>query len=607
VSAAGIAGVVRRDGAPADTDQVSAIVAAQAHRGPAQIWSDGAAAFAAQGTGELVAGPDVLLLFDGRIDDRAALRVALGAAAPDDVDLVARAWDRWGGELGKHVQGDWVVVAWQPTRQRVTCLRSPFGARPFVWADDGRRFAFASQPAALLDLPDVDRSIDERAVAAYLCDAFDDDRRSFFTGIGCLPAGARLRVDNAGPSAPEPFWSLDPQREITAGSAEADADAFRTAFLTCVGDRLRTDESVGLELSGGLDSSLVAGAARAIVDPDLLPLPAYTMAFAESALNERRFVDAVVAGGGLTSRIVDEADIAPHGMAALAVAADSPYAVAGPVLEGTLFRRAAGDGIGVLLTGFDGDTVVSHGLAHLTDLALGGRVPTLMRELNEVHARMGWSRWATLRSQVLGPLAPAPVGAMRAWMRGESADPLAGTLLRRDVAARTGVLERLRSPNSAPHRPRARWEHHADLTDPMNVVAVEVLEQTAARAGIDVRHPFFDRRLAELGLALPGDRKLRDGRTRWVQRRAMVGLVPDVVRLRSDKAVLGPQMAARFIRGEWPAINQMVSSGGGPAEPFLDEGAMRSAYARCSATGSVRDSSALWSALLLKIWLEKLL
>ncbi len=145
-------------------------------------------------------------------------------------------------------------------------------------------------------------------------------------------------------------------------------------------------------------------------------------------------------------------------------------------------------------------------------------------------------------------------------------------------------------------------EHLRDLTSPMNALTLEIMEGTAARAGVDLRHPFFDAPLAELCLALPADQKLRDGWPRSILRRSMAGLVPDMVRWRSDKAVLGPTLAARALTQVWPEVTELVRTGGGSAAPYLDPGLLHRAYRACSRTGE--QAGSLWDALLLETWLK---
>ena len=63
----------------------------------------------------------------------------------------------------------------------------------------------------------------------------------------------------------------------------------------------------------------------------------------------------------------------------------------------------------------------------------------------------------------------------------------------------------------------------------------ESLFRAATDAGIEVRHPFMDRRFVEFALTLPDDLRMRGTETRFILRRAMASLLPDGIRVRRSK------------------------------------------------------------------------
>ena len=129
------------------------------------------------------------------------------------------------------------------------------------------------------------------------------------------------------------------------------------------------------------------------------------------------------------------------------------------------------------------------------------------------------------------------------------------------------------------------------------------MESVASRAHVDLRHPFFDSRLAEFCLGLPADQKLRDGWPRSIQRRAIRGLVSDAVRWRRDKTMLGPTLAVRILTPVWAEVTDLARSGGGAAAPYVDARLLRDAYLACARTGSADHAVLLWEVFLLDRWL----
>jgi asparagine synthase (glutamine-hydrolysing) len=597
----GIAGILHLDGAPASGADLEAMLTAMRHRvaadpmrnvsGPLAMASLGPAPDPQSASGE----PVPVAAGDVRLDNREELAASLAprrAPDPTDLELVALAYGRWGPDLASHLQGDFALAVWDPRRRRLVCARDRFGTKPFTYHAGSRRFAFASQPVGLLALAGIPREVDDRAVARFLTDAMPEEPDTFFLALRRLPPATTLVVDVGGPALdPVPYWQPDPGRELRLASDADYEEAFRETFLEAVRCRLPSEGEAGLAFSGGVDSSSVTRAARELLPP-ARGLRTYTVTATDPVADERPYVDAVLAEGGLTSRIIPDDEVTRTvGIRSQEACADSPYATLGLLLDGTIYAAAAADGVTVLLDGFDGDTVVSHGIGRLSDLAAEGRLRTLLHEARALSATLGWSVPGILRTQALAPLLPS-------FPRRGRSEP--------DCLASPDLVRSLKEEHTSwlpgPRRPFARMEHLRDLTSPMNALTLEIMEGTAARAGVDLRHPFFDAPLAELCLALPADQKLRDGWPRSILRRSMVGLVPDMVRWRSDKAVLGPTLAARALTQVWPEVTELVRTGGGSAAPYLDTGLLRRAYRACSRTGE--QAGSLWDALLLEMWLK---
>jgi asparagine synthase (glutamine-hydrolysing) len=599
----GLAGILHLDGAPVSQEDLETMLAAMPHRvageprrtiaGPLAMANLGPAPDPSRASGEWVP----VAAGDVRLDNRKELAASLAprrAPDPTDLELVALSYGRWGPDLASHLQGDFAFAVWDPGRQRLVCARDRFGTKPFTYHAGSRRFAFASQPVGLLALAGISREVDDRAVARFLTDAMPGEPDTFFLALRRLPPATTLLVDVGGTARdPMPYWHLDPDRELRLASDADYEEAFRETFLETVRCRLPSEGEAGIAFSGGVDSSAVTGAARVMLPPPR-GLRTYTVTATDPHVDERPYVEAVIAEGGLTSRMIPDDEVTRTvGIRSREPSVDSPYAALGLLLEGTIYAAAAADGVAVLLDGFDGDTVISHGIGRLTDLAAEGRLITLLHEARALSATLGWSVPGIVRAEAFAPLLPS-------LPRGRRPEP--DSLASPDLVRSLPDEETARA--SGPRRPFARMEHLRDLTSPMNALTLEIMEGTAVRASVDLRHPFFDARLAELCLALPADQKLRDGWPRSILRRSMAGLVPDMVRWRSDKGAWGPTLAARALTPAWPQVTELVRTGGGPAAPYLDSRSLLRAYRACSRSGE--GAASLWGALLLGTWLDTL-
>ena len=197
----GLAGFVRLDGAPAQREDLDAMLAAMPHRtrAGAGVWIEGPVALAQLGPptvpgSEAETEParrdDVVLAGDVRLDDRPAVLSALGLAPddePGDLGLAAAAFARWGAGAPARLDGDFALVAWDPVRRVLVCARDRFGTRPFVYHRGPRLFVFASQPSGVLAHPGVPRRVSDRAIAGFLLEQVPDERATFFEDVERLP------------------------------------------------------------------------------------------------------------------------------------------------------------------------------------------------------------------------------------------------------------------------------------------------------------------------------------------------------------------------------------------------------------------------------------
>ena len=110
---------------------------------------------------------------DARLDNREALlgdlRMAERAGEMGDAGIILAAYLAWGEEWVEHLRGDFAFAIWDPQRQALFCARDHFGIRPFYYHHTpGRFFAFASEPRAILVLPQTPYRINEGRIADFL-------------------------------------------------------------------------------------------------------------------------------------------------------------------------------------------------------------------------------------------------------------------------------------------------------------------------------------------------------------------------------------------------------------------------------------------------------
>lgn len=617
----GIAGLWRLDGPPVATGDIARMLDRLAHRGPdgVGVWTDGPVGLGHRllhttpeslGERQPVSTPDGRLVLTGdlRLDDREALEAALGpgpAGDGSDAALVLRAYQAWGIECPERLLGDFAFAVWDRAAGTLFCARDPLGVRPFYYHHGPRLVAFASEIKALFTQPDVPRRLDETRVADFLVPWGADRATTFFADVRSLAPGHALTIGR-GPAVPRAYWAPDPDRAAPPARDEEYAEALREVFGRAVRARLRSARPLGATLSGGLDSSSVIGTALRLRGPRAPALPVISATFPDlPATDERPYIDAVVARGGLLPATVQADRLDPLGdFDGPPWDPDDTFHGAGLYFHWEVYRAAAAGGLRVLLIGTGGDHVVSHGGARVHELLRARRWLTGTREAFGLARSHGLPLWR-VGLGLIRPVVPRAVWDAGRWARRRGGPPGIPPI-HPELARRVGLADRLLE---AERRRRtaagnARRDHAWRLAAPGLATILQSLDAAAAARSLEIRDPFLDRRVVELCLALPADQKLRGGRSRGVLRRAMADVLPPEVRDRPGKADFRPLLKralAAFGRDRLDALfaDEAVLA------PFVDLPALRGAYRRYLAAGAHPDTYAVWKAATLARWLTR--
>ncbi|WP_425104205.1 asparagine synthetase B family protein [Ancylobacter sp.] len=482
-----------------------------------------------------------ILGFDGRLDNRDDLLNRLGlAAATDTGALLLAAYHRWGRDCFTHLIGDYACAIWDRDA-RAFCLATDPGALRtlFFWTDRGR-LLFATEQRGLFACPDVPREIDRDQMAAWLCMLPREPLRTFFRGINRVPPGHCVRWAR-GEYALERWWRPEDVPVLHLPRDEDYEEVLRETLDEAVRARIRPGERIGSDLSGGLDSASVTALAARRLAAEGRELTAFTAAPRHpQPARPNRFTDEWPHSAAVASlypriehvRIDNDAEPLLDALYRREAAIDWPVLnTSNTVWIDAIHREARRRRLDVLLVGAMGNMTISYD----GGLRLAGR-------LRDADIAGTWRAIVDLRR-----------GAGRSWLgiAGEAADSLLPQGLSRrlrsllgraptgvfdysaihpDFLKQSGLTDRAstlggRLRNLTPGDSRALRLAVLDRTDHRGHHAMA----TRRLFGIDVRDPTSDRRVVELCLSIPEEQFARGGVPRSLIRRAMRGLVPDVV------------------------------------------------------------------------------
>jgi asparagine synthase (glutamine-hydrolysing) len=606
-----IAAIVAAVPSPASPSSAARMLASVPHRArfPAVTSARGSVTLAVSATfareSVFAEHPDgSAIVFDGRLDNREDLAYALSLdTTASAADVAVAACVKWGERACEGMLGDYAFAAWDASRGRMLAARDALGQRPLFYAAVPGATLVASEPRQILAHPAFARRVNEGAIAEYLTGRPCSVEETVWDGIKRLRAAHVLAVEDASTTTRR-YWDFDPDHRVECVTDEDYDERFRSLLREAIACRTADSSRVGVFLSGGLDSSAIAAGAETLNREHGRPsLRAYSLTFPGLPLDETPYIDAVVTQWQLPSVLLPsrsptrdeiEQECRRH--------ADLPAYPNGAMLD-PLRRLAVGE-IDVALTGYGGDDWFTGSPAHSVDLLREGRLVAAAIQL--VHDARLPGRTYTAAGLLRASVSPLLSPRVREWLRPlAGAPPLTFPWIRPDFARRTSLDQRLERPPLAPFGSMVQADIHRMLNGLSQTRGDELEDRAAAVAGLDQRHPFNDRRMAEFGFALPEVQRWSGGETKVVLRRALGSALPDLVRRRNDKAEFTPTLV-QAIEGLGGA--QFLSDLRVAETGWVNAAAIRQTYESMRQLYSRGDESyirladAVWRVAAVELW-----
>ena len=328
----GIAGFVNLDGAPADASVLDAMTDMVRHRGPddrgtLRLSLRGSVPDTGLGfqrlkildlsdrgrqpmtgmTGAPGAGGTIAVLFNGEIYDAPDRRAELEQdgyrfRTSTDTEVILALYQRYGLEQTlERLDGMFAIVIADTRRGAVHLIRDRVGVKPLYWTRRGATVLFASEAKAFLAHPAFRAAIDADAVDELLAFRYVAGDASLLEGVRQVEPGHRLTITPSGVTDAR-YWSIPECREKTCLSLADAVDRLDDRLRRSVQAQLRSDVTVGCQLSGGVDSSLVTMLANAHGEADL---HAFSIVFDEPRFSEESWIlDAASAARAASHRFV---------------------------------------------------------------------------------------------------------------------------------------------------------------------------------------------------------------------------------------------------------------------------------------------------------------
>jgi asparagine synthase (glutamine-hydrolysing) len=568
---------------------------------------------------------DLVMVFNGEIYNFAAIRSELETCghrfrSSGDSEVVLTALRHWGIGAVERFIGMFAIALWRESERRLWLIRDRLGVKPLHYAWDGKALWFGSELKALRAFRAWPPELDRSALGEFFQFGYISAPRSIYARVRKLLPGHWLELGASGEPVQHRYWSALEPRDPLTGSEQELEERLEVLLIDAFRQRLVADVPVGLFLSGGLDSSLVAAILSRHCSQ---PVHTFTIGFDDPGFDESRWSRQVARHLGTqhTENVLSASDM-PAILSRWPELFDEPFG--DPSGAPTyLVSRLARQSVKVALSADGGDELFSgyqhYGVMLARERALS-RLPlaardalaralrglppeSLERGLDRClprawrHAarRCVFERLRKLQHVLPGadPRSLYDIG-MSFWMPAELQ-----RLLGLQVSARPML-------NGYPHG-FADYMSRCDLRHYLPDDILTKVDRATMAVGLEGREPLLDHRLVEFALQLPPGLRRGALGTKHLLRRVLYRHVPRALLDRPKRGFGIP--LSRWLRGELAALlDSRLAPDRVRTAGILDPAMVRRALANFREGGERRDrldTQKVWLLLAFEMWRER--
>jgi asparagine synthase (glutamine-hydrolysing) len=561
----GIAVVVGLDGAPVDVGRLERMADVLAHRGP-------------DDSGVLTAGPvglgfrrlsildlsaaghqpmstedgQVVVVFNGEIYNFVELRRELEGLghsfrSSGDTEVLLRAYLQWGKQCLPRLNGMWAFAIHDKRRGVVFASRDRFGIKPLYRCASKTHFLLASEIKSIRASGLVPSAINWSTAARFLLEnRLDETNETFYEGIEHVPPGTALEVDLHGAHKEWRYWSLESPDKAPADAPATFADLFEDAVRL----HMRSDVPVGVDLSGGLDSTSIICATARVRREQGATEPLMAFCYQSPEHDESTYIsDTVRQTGATLVNLKTSAQSLWDDLTRMLWYQDEPVHSMTAVIGYQLMRLAAQHGVKVILNGQGADETIGGYDSYFRDywytLVRGGRLRDAWSQVGE-YARLHKGSRPSLLRRLARHLVQAELRSIYVYRAMSQSARL--RRLRANAWFEDSLREQLPLDESDQGVDLMSSLRHGVTVWPLPLY-LRVEDRNSMAHSVEARLPFLDYRIVSLLFSLKPEWHLRGPWNKYVLRESMRGRIPESVRSRVDKMGF-PHPAKRWFGNE---------------------------------------------------------
>ncbi|WP_136669288.1 asparagine synthase (glutamine-hydrolyzing) [Flavobacterium sp. H122] len=461
------------------------------------------------------------IVFNGEIynyiEIRNELQPYFNFHTQSDTEVLLNGYIHWGKDFLHRLNGMFSIAIWDTKDRKMFIARDRFGVKPFYYCTDAARFVFASEIKTIwgAGIPKIPNN---KIWANYLSfGTYGLPHETFWTGIHQLPAGHYAEIKSNSLNAVQPELWYDFVSRVN-GIEPLTISQLQKQYTDLLNDsiqlRFRADVPLGMNVSGGLDSSTLIALIHKNL-PFSKKMEAFTFYCNDVNYDELPWVEALLKDKPYSlNKVLLQAENIPQLITEIAENQDEPFGGFPTLAYSLLFQEAGKKGIKVLLDGQGMDEA--------------------------------WAGYDYYHNETGGVI------------QGVTSSPVRPEVLLPEFTQFADKENYVQ-----PFASKMQNMQYRDIFYTKIPRALRFNDRISMMHGTELREPFLDYRLMEMAFAQSDDVKFKGGNTKWMLRQISQKLI-------SDKVALAPKRPLQTPQREWIAgeLNAYVSENIGKFSQF---------------------------------------
>ena len=558
----------------------------------------------------------LVITANARLDERGALMDRLNIDQAErgeatDALLLLRSYRKWGKDFVKDIYGDFSFAIWDKKKKELFCARDQMGVKPFLYYFQDKRFVFSTELRAIVNLSFVNTAIDHSHLRDQVLCIFNTPSRTSWKNIVRLSSASTLSFADSNIVINQ-YWEPKYKRNLNFKTVKQSAEGLREILERIIADHTRVIGSVGVPLSGGLDSSTIA-----CLTAKQLALRGKRLKTVSSVLDpqfpegndindEKEYIQAVLEQEkNIDSNFIYNTDL--EFLANLDEIFNLHYTTFNYMyyVDEALYNQFRLQSVRRVLSGYFGDMSTSNStISPLPHLLFSGRFKTFFKLSRSIQKKSGKSLFNHIAQNILSPVMPMFFYKVR------------HHIMRNKIPWDIDILplnlseverKKLQKRNTINYRNYLveQFNISEHFWHPLYEIFDEDWDCGSSHHQIEITYPLLDRRVIEFLLQIPVEHFYAEGLERGLIRKATEGVLPEKVRNRVNKHPYSPdfhQINRRSIYKIKPLLNEKLNSN---MENMIDNAKMNIQLENIvkSKTYSSFEGN-YWAILTMSIWIS---